>query len=170
MGLFGHEVFNSLEDLFKHNIEDIYDAETRLISALPKMADKATSAKLKQAFQDHLQETKVQKQRLEQVFEAMGWKPERETCPAMKGLIAEGEEMLNATGDPDAIDAALIMSSQRVEHYEIAAYGAAMHQAQALKNETAAELLSKTLEEEKAADHKLAGIAVEVSNPKAALG
>ena len=170
MGLFGHETFNNLEDLFKHNIEDIYDAESRLINALPKMADKATSAKLKKAFTDHLQETKVQKQRLEQVFEAMGWKPERETCPAMKGLIAEGEEMLNATGDNDAIDAALIMSAQRVEHYEMAAYGAAKHQAKVLGNETAAELLQKTYNEEQAADSKLAEIAMEVSNPKAAVG
>ncbi|MEM8739733.1 MAG: ferritin-like domain-containing protein [Planctomycetota bacterium] len=169
MGLFGSETFNSLEDLFKHNLEDIYDAESRLIEALPKMAEKATAAHLKQAFESHREETKVQKARLEQVFEAFGWEPERETCPAMKGLIKEGEEMINADGDNDTIDAALIMSAQRVEHYEIAAYGAAVAHAKQLGRDNVAEILQKTLDEEYAADEKLNQIAVSKSNPNAAI-
>lgn len=167
MGLFGSETFNSLEDLFKHNLEDIYDAESRLIESLPKMAEKATAAHLKKAFEDHLEETKVQKLRLEQVFEAFGWEPERETCPAMKGLIKEGQEMIDATGDNDAIDAALIMSAQRVEHYEIAAYGAAVAHAKTLGRDNVADILQKTLDEEYKADETLNQIATAKSNPSA---
>ena len=170
MGLFGHEEFNRLDDLLKHNLDDIYDAETRMISALPKMSEKATSVQLKQAFDHHLEQTKGHKQRLEEVFTALGWEAERETCPAMKGLIKEAEEMLNATGDNDTIDAALIMSSQRIEHYEMAAYGAARCQASAIGRDDVAQMLQKTLDEEKAADAKLAEIATAVANPKAAVG
>jgi ferritin-like metal-binding protein YciE len=169
MGLFGHEEFNRLEDLLKHNLEDILDAENRLLNALPKMAEKATNVQLKQAFESHLEETKGQVERLKQVFASLNWEAERETCPAMKGLIKEGEEMLDAKGDNDTIDAALIMSAQRVEHYEMAAYGAARCQAAAIGRDDVAQMLQKTLDEEHEADAKLAKLAVEVCNRKAAV-
>ncbi|MEM6554069.1 MAG: DUF892 family protein [Planctomycetota bacterium] len=169
MGLFGSETFESLRDLFKHNLEDTYDAAIRLGQALPKMKEKATSAKLKLLFDEFAEQTEVQKLRLEQVFEAFGDKPERETCPAMKGLIQEGEEMLSATGDVDAIDAALIMSAQRIAHYKIAAYGSARCQAAALGRENVPAILQKSLDEVGALDGKLADLATSVCNPKAAV-
>src|SRR5207245_1843412 len=102
---------------------DLYDAEQRLTSALPKMAEAAHSPQLKRAFETHLKETEGHVRRLERVFSQIGKSPERETCEAMKGLISEGEEMISATGDANVKDAALIAAAQRVEHYEIAAYG-----------------------------------------------
>ena len=169
MGLLGSTEFNTLEDLLKHQLEDIYDAEKRLTNALPKMRDKATNTKLKTAFGEHLEETKVQVKRLEQAFEKLGWEAKRETCPAMKGLIKEGEEMIDAKGDVDVIDAALIASAQRVEHYEIAAYGSARCQASAMGRDDIADLLQQTLDEEHSTDSKLADLATEVINPKAAV-
>jgi ferritin-like metal-binding protein YciE len=169
MGLFGSEQFDSLEDLLKHNLQDIYDAETRLINTLPKLRDKATSARLKQEFDHHVATSEAQRGRLEQVLEGLNFAAERETCPAMKGLIEEAGEMLNAKGDNDAIDAALIMSAQRITHYEIAAYGSARCQTAALGRENLADMLQKSLDEEKAFDGRLAELAVEVCNPKAAV-
>lgn len=166
MKLFSTE-FNSLKDLFIEQIEDLYDAEKRLTKALPKMADAANSAQLKQAFQSHATETEGHVSRLESIFTQIGVEPKREACAAMKGLIAEGEEMISAKGDPDVKDAALIAAAQRVEHYEISAYGTARTFAQRLGLTQAASLLQQTLQEESAADEKLNRIAEQSVNVQA---
>ena len=167
MPLFTTTTFNSFDDLFLIQIEDLYDTEQRLTKALPKMAEAATSGQLKQAFQSHLTETEGHVSRLEQIFREINQEPKRETCEAMKGLIAEGEEMIKAHGDSDIKDAALIAAAQRVEHYEISGYGTARSFAQRLGLTQAANLLEQTLEEEKAADEKLNTIAESSVNSKA---
>ena len=158
MALFSME-FNSLEDLFVEQLEDLYDAEKRLTEALPKMADAAKAADLKRAFQSHLRETEQQVTRLETIFQQLGKEPEGKTCEAMKGLISEGSEMIKAKGDPSVKDAALIAAAQRVEHYEMASYGTARTFAQQLGHAEAARLLQTTLMEEGNADKKLTEIA-----------
>jgi len=160
--------FNSLNDLFVSQIEDLYDAENRLTKALPKMAEAAQSSQLKQAFQQHLTETQGHVSRLETIFRELGIEPKRETCEAMKGLIAEGEEMIKAKGDPDVKDAALIAAAQRVEHYEISGYGTAKTFAKRLGKTQAANLLQQTENEEVAADKKLTTIAESSVNVQAA--
>jgi ferritin-like metal-binding protein YciE len=167
MKLFTSLEFNSLEDLFIEQIEDLYDAENRLTKALPKMAEAAHSPDLRSAFQTHLRETEGHVVRLERVFQKLGRTPERETCEAMKGLIAEGEEMISAKGDPSVKDAALIAAAQRVEHYEIAAYGTARTFARQLGRESIANELQETLDEEGNADKILTEIAESVINIKA---
>jgi len=151
--------FNSLDDLFLHQLEDLYDAEKRMAKALPKMRDAAHNQSLRDAFEEHLAETENQAERLEEIFNALGKKPEREACEAMKGLIREGQEMIDAKGDDTIRDAALIGAAQRVEHYEIAAYGTVLAIATQLGNNQAAEQLQTTLDEEKSADEKLTSIA-----------
>jgi ferritin-like metal-binding protein YciE len=170
MALFGGTEFNSLEDLFVNQIEDLYDAENRLTKALPKMADAASSSSLKQAFQSHLTETEGHVSRLETIFREVKAEPKRETCQAMKGLISEGEEMIDATGDNAVKDAALIAAAQRVEHYEISGYGTARTIAQQLGMTNVANLLQQTLNEEKAADQKLNTIAESSVNVRATTG
>jgi len=170
MALFGGNEFNSLDDLFVNQIEDLYDAENRLTKALPKMADAAASSSLKQAFQSHLRETEGHVARLETIFREVRVDPKRETCEAMKGLISEGEDMIGATGDSDVKDAALIAAAQRVEHYEISGYGTARTIAQRLGLTDVAALLQQTLEEEKAADQKLTTIAESSVNVRATSG
>ena len=167
MSLFTTTELNSFNDLFVNQIEDLYDAEQRLTKALPKMAEAARSSQLKQAFQSHLTETEGHVARLEQIFRDINVEPVRETCEAMKGLIAEGEEMIKASGDPDVKDAALIAAAQRVEHYEMSGYGTARSFAQRLGLNQAATLLQQTLNEEKAADAKLNTIAESSVNQKA---
>jgi len=159
MGWFTSEKLNSFECLFTDQLQDLYDAEQRLVEALPLMAQAAHRKNLKDAFQMHLRETENHVRRLEQVFQSMGKTPKSKTCQAMKGLVAEGQEAIDAEGDPDVKDAALIAAAQRVEHYEIAAYGTAKTFALRLGKQSAARLLEQTLEEEKAADHKLTEIA-----------
>lgn len=159
MGLFSTTEFNSLDDLFLHQIEDLYDAEKRLTKALPQMAKAAHHPELKQAFEHHLRETEGQVNRLEKIFSLLGQSPTRETCAAMKGLIEEGEEMISARGDDDVRDAALIAAAQRVEHYEMAGYGTARNFAERLGLHEASRLLQQTLDEEKNADSKLTQIA-----------
>lgn len=160
--------FNQLEDLFWAEIADLYDAEKRLVDALPKMAEAAHNSELKTAFKNHLSETKEQVKRLEQVFKLGNKSPERETCPAMKGLIQEGDDMIKAKGDPDVKDAALITAAQRVEHYEMAGYGSARTLARHLGYDEAAELLQTTLDEEGSADKKLTQVAEGLVNQRAA--
>jgi ferritin-like metal-binding protein YciE len=159
MGLLGNHEFNNLNDLLVNQLEDIYDAENRLIEALPKMAEASHAAELRSVFLTHLQETRGHKQRLEMIFSRLGLKPERETCPAMKGLIKEGSEMIDAKGDPTVRDAALIAAAQRVEHYEMAAYGTLRTLAQQLGHADMVRTLQQTLDEEGAADKKLTGLA-----------
>src|SRR5262245_49853298 len=158
---------NSFETLFVDQLRDLYDAEQRLTKALPKMADAAHNSALKAAFQHHLRETQNQVSRLERVFQMVGQSAETETCEAMKGLLAEGEEAIKAKGDPDVKDAALIAAAQRVEHYEMAGYGCARTFAQRLGKPDAARLLQETLNEEEATDKKLTQLAEQSINPKA---
>jgi ferritin-like metal-binding protein YciE len=159
MGLFTSTEFNSLECLFVDQLQDLYDAEQRLTKALPKMANAASNTELSDAFNHHLAETEQQIKRLEQVFQIIGKDAEAKTCEAMKGLITEGEEMVQAKGDDHVRDAALIAAAQRVEHYEIAAYGTVRTLARQLGQEMAADLLQQTLDEEGNADKKLTQIA-----------
>ncbi|MFP4144460.1 MAG: ferritin-like domain-containing protein [Phycisphaeraceae bacterium] len=167
MAFLGSEKFDSLEDLYIQQLEDLYDAEKRLTRALSKMADAASASDLKQAFNEHLQQTEGHVHRLEQIFQSMGRDPERETCEAMKGLIDEGEDMINARGSDHVRDAALIAAAQRVEHYEMAGYGTVRNYAQRLGHSDAAQLLQQTLDEEGATDKKLTAIAERHINPEA---
>ena len=126
MGLFtSSAALNSFDEMFEEQLQDLYDAEQRLTSALPKMAAAAHNSSLKSAFEEHLRQTEQQVKRLEQVFKQCGKSAKTKTCHAMKGLIEEGSEIINGSGDPEVKDAALIAAAQRVEHYEIAAYGSA---------------------------------------------
>jgi ferritin-like metal-binding protein YciE len=161
------EKFNSLNDLFEHEIRDLYSAESQLTDALPKMADKATHPELKKAFQSHLEETKRQRERLEKVADMCGFSVKGEKCEAMAGLIKEGKEALEMKGDDAVRDAGLIAAAQRVEHYEMAGYGTARNYAQRLGKQECADLLEQTLNEEKNADSKLNDIAINTVNPAA---
>jgi ferritin-like metal-binding protein YciE len=150
---------DTLEDLFVSQIRALYDAEKRLTEALAKVARAATDTKLRAAIESHLAETENHVLRLERVFEILELKPTRQTCEAMKGLLAEMLAALNATGDPDLKDSALIAVVQRVEHHEISCYGTARAIALRLGSMPAAALLQETLGEEYAADEKLTEIA-----------
>ncbi len=158
----------NLDKLLEKQLQDLYSAEIQLISALPKMADAAASPTLKNAFRSHLAETKQHKTRLERAFKLLGEKAKDEKCDAMKGLIAEGDEVMNADGDEDVKDAALIAAAQRVEHYEIAGYGCVRAFARRLNHHDVAKLLEQTLKEEGAADKKLTQIAEKSINAHAA--
>src|SRR5437868_13742763 len=125
MGLFTSTHFDSFEDLFVDQLQDLYDAEQRLVKALPKMMDAAHNPSLKAAIRQHFQETQNHVSRLERVFQSIGRSAQTKTCEAMKGLVSEGDEAISATGNPDVKDAALIAAAQRVEHYEMAGYGTA---------------------------------------------
>ena len=161
------EKLNSLQDLLEHELKDLYSAETQLLDALPLMAKAAVNEKLKKAFEDHLKETETQLERLEQVAEILGIDPKGETCAAMKGLIKEGKDMMKMKGEDNVKDAGLIASAQRIEHYEMAGYGAAHAYAQQLDMKDAAKLLEQTLKEEKNADTKLNKLALSNINKKA---
>ena len=167
MGLFHSTHFHSLDDLLLDQLQDLYDAEEQLVSALPKMADAAHNPMLKKAFQQHLRETENHVNRLKRVFQELGKTPEGKTCEAMKGLVAEGSEMINAGGDADVKDAALIAAAQRVEHYEISGYGTARAFARRLGKNDAARLLQETLDEEAACDKKLTQLAESKINAQA---
>jgi len=150
---------DSLEKLFLDQLKDIYSAEGQLIKALPKMAKAASSDALRKAFESHLEETKVQKERLDRIAEELGLKLTGKKCAAMEGLIEEGKEVLEEEGMEPIIDAALIAAAQRVEHYEISAYGTVRSIAQHLGYTKAVKLLDATIKEEGAADHKLTALA-----------
>lgn len=158
---------NTLRDLYVEQLEDLYSAETQLVSALPKMAKAASHPELKQAFQNHLAQTERQVQRLDQIFQGLGKKPGGHTCKGMEGLIKEGEEMIKMKGDPAAIDAGLIAAAQRVEHYEIAGYGCVRTYASQLGEQQGAMLLQQTLDEEGTADKLLTQLAEQVVNIEA---
>ena len=143
---------DSLEKLFLEELKDVYNAEKQLLRALPRMAKAAESSDLQQAFTKHLRETEGQVQRLERVFQELGQSARGKTCKGMQGLIEEGKEVMEKEGEGPVIDAALIASAQRVEHYEIAAYGCLRTYAQLLGLERAVQLLQQTLEEEEATD------------------
>jgi len=167
MGLFSSETLNSFDDLYVQQLKDLYSAETQLIEALPMMADAAAHPELKRAFQNHLEETRRQKDRLDQVFRGLDQDPGGHTCEAMKGLIKEGNAIITADGDAAVRDAGLIAAAQRVEHYEIAGYGCARTFAERLGRTDEATLLQQTLDEEGNADKLLNEIAMQVVNPDA---
>ncbi len=148
----------SIDKLLEDQLKDIYSAETQLVKALPKMAKRASAAGLKNAFTSHLQETKHQVERLNQIGQTLGIKLTGKKCKAMEGLVEEGAEVLEAEGPGPIIDAALIAAAQRVEHYEISAYGSARALATHLGHDEVVGLLEETLEEESAADEKLTSI------------
>jgi len=154
----------SLEQLLIDELKDIYSAEKQITRALPKMAKAAKSPELKEAFETHLEETKGQIERLDEIFEALGKKATGKTCHGMQGLVEEGQEMMSELEKGDVRDAALISAAQRVEHYEIAAYGTVREYAKMLGHKDAVKLLEETLEEEKATDEKLNEIAAQVNN------
>lgn len=159
---------NTLQDLFIHELKDLYSAETQLIKALPKMARAATHEDLRAGFEEHLEQTKVHVQRLEQIGEQCEAKLTGHKCKAMEGLIKEGSELISEDAEDSVRDAGLIGAAQRVEHYEIAAYGTARALAKCLGYDDAAELLGETLEEEKATDEKLTELAESAINSEAA--
>lgn len=161
---------DSLQKLYIEELRDLYSAENQLIKALPKMAKNAAHQELKQAFEDHLDLTEEHVGRLEEIFKRLGQKPTGKTCKGMKGLIEEGAEFLEEDGDESVLDAGLIGAAQRVEHYEIAAYGTVRTYAHMLGEEEAAELLQQTLDEEGETDKLLTELAESVVNVEAPAG
>lgn len=158
----------SLHDVFLEELQDVYDAEKQLTKALPKLAKAASSQELRQAFEHHLEETEEHVERLEQIFQSMDQKAKGKRCKGIAGIIEEGESHIKEDYDGSAKDAVLIADGQRTEHYEIAAYGTLVAWARAMGHSETAELLEQTLEEEKAADHKLNEIAMGGINEEAA--
>lgn len=157
----------NLQDLLVDQLRDLYNAEKQLVKALPTMAKTANSEELRQGFEEHLEETEGQVKRLEQIFEQLGASPRGKKCAAMEGLIEEGKELINEDMDDALLDAGLIAAAQKVEHYEIAAYGTVRTWAEQLGMNEAVELLQQTLDEEKAADQKLTELAQSEINVKA---
>ena len=149
----------TLHDAFLDELRDTYDAEKQLTKALPKLAKTASNPKLRQAFESHLAETQGQIKRLEQVFESLDEKVRGKHCDGMAGIIEEGKSIMEEDFDDTTMDACLIAAGQRAEHYEMAAYGTLVAWAQAMGHNEAAKLLQQTLDEEKAADKKLSGLA-----------
>ena len=159
---------DSLQKLFLEELKDIYNAEKQLVQALPRLAKAAKSPELQEAFTSHLRETEGHVERLEQIFQDLGQTARGKRCKGMEGLVEEGKEIMEQEGEAPVIDAALIAGAQRVEHYEIAAYGCLRTYAHLLGHDKAAQLLSQTLEEEEAADEKLNAIAEDKVNAEAA--
>ena len=150
---------DTLESLFLDQLKDMLHAEKQLVRALPRMAKAASSPELEAAFTKHLKETQGQVQRLERVFRELGENPRTKVCRGMAGLVEEGKEILEEDGEDAVIDAALIAAAQRVEHYEIAAYGCLVTYAELLGQDRAVRLLQENLAEEEAADQKLTQLA-----------
>jgi ferritin-like metal-binding protein YciE len=167
MGLFTKDI-KTMDDLFVHQLQDIYYAEKQLVKALPKMADKATDGMLRQGFLTHLEETKEHVNRLEQVFEMHGAEVKAVTCPAIDGIIKEADEVAGEVEDKAVLDAALINAGQAAEHYEITRYGSLVAWAKQLGRNDCAAILQKTLDEEKATDKKLTTLAESKINLRAA--
>jgi ferritin-like metal-binding protein YciE len=157
----------NLKELFEHQLQDLYSAEDQLTKALPKMAENASDAKLRKAFEDHLKETKEHKKRLEEICKELEIDPDKETCKAMKGLIKEAEDFIKEVKDKDVMNAGLIAEAQRVEHYEISGYGTAVRYAKELGHKDIAKKLQKTLDEEYNADQLLDDLAEKRLNEKA---
>jgi ferritin-like metal-binding protein YciE len=153
----------TMKGLLLDELQDLYSAETQITKALPKMAKASTAPDLKHAFESHLKETEGHVQRLETIFKHLKESPKGKTCEGMKGLLKEGDERVKEGGEPEVLDAGLISAAQRVEHYEIAAYGSARTYAELLGESEIVRLLEKTLEEEKAADQKLTKVAKKVN-------
>ena len=160
---------DTLKKLYIEELRDVYNAEQQLVKALPKMAKGAASDELREAIETHLEQTKGQIERLEQIFEELDESPKGKTCQAMKGLIEEGSEILDEKGEASVIDAGIIAAAQKVEHYEIATYGTLRTWADLLNQDEAAGLLQETLDEEGDADKILNELAEDIVNPEALL-
>ncbi|MGQ0456980.1 MAG: YciE/YciF ferroxidase family protein [Hyphomicrobium sp.] len=158
----------NLEQLFEHTLEDIYYAENQLLKALPQMAKASDSTALKKAFDGHLKETEEHVSRLEEIFKHLGKKPKATPCPAIKGILEEGEGLMSDVTDADTRDAAMIGAAQAVEHYEITRYGTLASWAKLLGKKEIAAILEKSLKEEYAADQKLTKLAEGRLNKEAA--
>jgi ferritin-like metal-binding protein YciE len=158
----------SLNDLYLSELKDLYSAEDQIVKALPKVIEKTTSPELRQALANHLEETRGHVARLEEIFEMHGEEAQKQKCKGMQGVLAEGEELMGYDATPEVRDAAIISACQRVEHYEIAAYGTVRTYAEQLGFERAAAVLQETLDEELAADDKLTDIAASRVNLEAA--
>lgn len=161
---------NSLDDLFVHELRDMYNAEKQITAALPRMAKATEAPELKKAFETHLAETEKQIERLEKCFELLGIPARGKKCEGMAGIIEEGKSVLEMEGDANVIDAALIASAQKVEHYEIASYGCLATYAEMLGYDQVKKLLGQTLAEEEATDEKLTQLAERHINREAATG
>lgn len=168
MPLFTSSSFESLDHLLIDQLQDLYDAEQRLTNAQPRLAEAATDPRLKNALREHLTETERQLETIEALFAAIEQPPRAKTCDAMKGLIREAEETIGAQGEPAVKDAAIIAASQRIAHYEMAAFGTARTIARRLAKEDVAQKLQQCLDEEKAVDFRLTQLAEESINPAAA--
>ena len=160
----------NLQELFVEELRDVYDAEKQIVKALPKMIKSSTSEELGSTLETHLEETRGQVERLEQVFEALDLRPRGKHCDGMAGILEEGKSLMEEDGDEAVLDAGYIAAAQRVEHYEITAYGSLMAWAKALGLKDALSLLKQNLEEEKAADQKLSALAESGLNQAAAAG
>lgn len=167
MGLFTKDI-ESMDDLFVHQLKDIYYAEKRIVGALPEMIQKASAPQLKQAFESHLAETRNHVKRVEQVFQMHGATPESVDCPAIDGILEEAQEVAGEVADKQVMDAALIAAAQAVEHYEMTRYGTLIAWAKTLGRDDCATVLKANLSEEEAADKKLTQIAESGVNQKAA--
>ena len=167
MGLFSKDI-KSLDDLFVHTLQDIYYAEKQIEKSLPDMIEKATNTELTNGFKKHLEETKGQIQRLEEVFRMHGHQPKGVDCPAIDGILEEAEEIAGDVADKQTLDAALIAAAQAVEHYEITRYGTLIAWAKELGRPDCASVLQKNLDEEKMTDEKLSKMAMARINKKAA--
>ncbi len=167
MGLFSKDI-KSLDDLFVHTLQDIYYAEKQIEKSLPDMIEKATNTELTNGFKKHLEETKGQIQRLEEVFRMHGHEPKGVDCPAIDGILKEAKEIAGDVADKQTLDAALIAAAQAVEHYEITRYGTLIAWAKELGRPDCASVLQKNLDEEKTTDEKLTKLATSRVNKKAA--
>jgi ferritin-like metal-binding protein YciE len=167
MGLFSKDI-RSMDDLFVHTLRDIYYAENQILKSLPDMIEKAANPKLKQGFQNHLNETKNHVKRLEQVFQLEGQSVKSVDCPAIDGILEEADDVIGDVDNQDVLDAAMIAAAQAVEHYEITRYGALIAWAKQLGRNDCAKILEQTLQEEKATDKKLTEMAESKINVMAA--
>ncbi|MBN8847914.1 MULTISPECIES: ferritin-like domain-containing protein [unclassified Sphingomonas] len=166
MGLFSKDI-ETLHDLFLHTLQDIYYAENQITKALPKMIEKATDDKLRAGFEQHLEETRGQIERLEEVFGLLDEKVKAVDCPAIDGIIKEANEVAGDIADKAVLDAALIASAQAVEHYEITRYGTLIAWAKEMGHKQVIPLLQATLDEERATDEKLSDLAESSANARA---
>ena len=153
----------SLEELFVEKLRDLYSAENQIIKALPKMVKAASSEQLRNGFEEHLEQTRQQVERLDQIFEELDEKPKGKKSKGMQGLLEEGKELMEEDIDPEVLDAGLIAAAQHVEHYEIAGYGCVRTYAELLGFSNATKLLKQTLDEEKQTDAKLTSLAEEIN-------
>jgi ferritin-like metal-binding protein YciE len=159
MGFFSKDI-QTMDDLFVHGLKDIYYAENQIAKALPKLIEKATNRDLSKGLSDHLEETRKQIVRLDQVFKKLGQEPKGVKCPAIDGLISESDDLAGEVADKQVLDAAIVGSAQAVEHYEIARYGTLIAWAEELGHDDVVRLLTTNLNEEKAADKKLSSVAL----------